>query len=67
MPHWTLNCKQCSKGFNHSNVDPRFNGMPYDSLWPYRPEFPDGGFTTNCPHCKKSSTYQRFELIYRPD
>jgi hypothetical protein len=34
--------------------------MPYDSLWPYRPEFPDGGFTMDCPHCHKSSTYQRF-------
>ncbi len=65
MPHWVLNCKHCTKPFVHSTIDPSSNRLPYDPLWPPRPEFPSGGMTMDCPDCLKSSLYQRFELLYR--
>jgi hypothetical protein len=65
MPHWMLSCRNCHKNFVHSEIQPQSNDLLYDSLWPYRPEFPEGGLSVECPHCQQAATYQRFELMYR--
>jgi hypothetical protein len=39
--------------------------VPYDPLWPTKPEFPEGGASLTCPACDKTSTFQRFQLMYR--
>jgi hypothetical protein len=67
MPQWTLTCQNCNRIFSHSKIEPQSDSLLYDSLWPYRPEIPEHGAIVDCPHCQKSSTYQRFELMYRPD
>jgi hypothetical protein len=67
MPQWTLNCKNCKKIFSHSKIDPRSYTMPYDTLWPSRPETPRGGLTVDCPHCKSTELYQRLQVTYSPE
>jgi hypothetical protein len=67
MAEWSLNCKGCKKPITHSSVNPAENTMAYDTLWPYRPEVPESGFTMRCPSCQQSASYQRFELTYRAD
>ena len=49
-------------------VDPHSHTLPYDELWPYRPEVSEGGFTAVCPYCHHSGLYERFQLTLRsPD
>jgi len=67
MPEWVLGCQHCRKVFTHSKISPRPATTPYDPLWPTKPDFPDGGMNLACPTCKTPATYQRFELMYRPD
>jgi hypothetical protein len=43
MPQWTLLCRSCAKTFKYSAVDPDTKVLPYDDLWPNKPEFPSGG------------------------
>ncbi len=66
MPHWALSCRNCHKNFVHSEIAARSTELPYDTLWPDRPEFPAGGLSVQCPHCQETSNYQRFELMYQP-
>jgi len=65
MPQWTLNCQTCNTVFSHSEIDIRSHTLPYDELWPYRPEVPEGGLNATCPYCHKSGLYERYELTYR--
>ena len=67
MPQWTLSCPGCTKVFSHSQIDPSSRALPYDALWPHRPEFPTSGERIICPRCKGTATYQRFELVYSPE
>jgi hypothetical protein len=67
MPQWVLSCPQCHKIFTHSKINPRSAPTPFDPLWPTKPDFPDGGLNLACPNCQTPATYQRFELMYRPD
>ena len=67
MPQWTLNCQNCNRVFSHSKIEPQSDTLLYDSLWPYRPEVPEGGTIASCPHCHKSATYQRFQFMYSPE
>ena len=67
MAHWVLSCPNCHKAFTHSEVLAAPDKFPYDPLWPPKPVFPNGVLTMQCPHCEKSSSFQRFELMYRPD
>jgi hypothetical protein len=67
MAEWSLDCKGCKKSITHSSVNPAENTMPYDTLWPYRPEVLESGFTMRCPNCQQSASYQRFELKYYAD
>jgi hypothetical protein len=66
MPQWTLNCSHCNRIFSHSKIEPQLDTLLYDSLWPYRPEVPEGGFGAICPHCREAGLYQRFQLTLRP-
>jgi hypothetical protein len=64
MPQWILLCQHCTKGFRHTKINPAAVTIPYDPLWPSKPDFPEGGQTLSCPHCKVPATYQRYQLIY---
>ena len=66
MPQWILNCQHCHKPFTHSEIN-LVSRAPYDSLWPPKPDFPEGGLRTACPNCKNPSTYQRYQLKYTHD
>jgi hypothetical protein len=62
MPRWILTCPGCSEEFTHSEVTSE--GIPF--TWGERkPDIPDGGANLECPHCKKSAVYKRYQLIYR--
>ena len=63
---WTLNCQNCNRIFAHSEVEPQSDALLYDSLWPYRPEVPEGGLSAICPYCHQSGSYERFQLTLRP-
>ena len=60
MPTWELGCVSCKEKFHHSAVDE--TGV--NSLFPIKPEFPEGGSELACPHCGAKATYQRHELTY---
>jgi hypothetical protein len=67
MPQRTLNCQNCKKLFPHSRIDPQSHMLLCDPFWSYRPEVPEGGANLLCPHCHKSVTYERFQLVYSPE
>jgi endogenous inhibitor of DNA gyrase (YacG/DUF329 family) len=67
MAEWSLDCKGCKKPITHSSVNLAEKHMPYDSLWPSRPEVPEDGVTVRCPNCQQSASYHRHELTYRAD
>lgn len=62
---WTLNCQNCNSVFTHSRVEPQSRMLPYDDLWPYRPEVPEGGLHAVCPYCHQTGRYERFQLTLR--
>jgi hypothetical protein len=64
MSHWILRCPHCHESFPHSEIAPRVKAVPYDPLWPPKPDFPVGGLSLDCPNCRVTTTYQRFELMY---
>ena len=66
MPRWTLSCPACRSHFFHSEIPQRSWTLPYDPLWPRKPEFPDGGESLTCPKCQKTSVFQRYELMFKP-
>ena len=65
-PQWVLSCSNCHKVFTHSKTNPRSATVPFDPLWPTKPDFPNGGLNLACPNCRTPAVYQRFELMYRP-
>src|SRR5665213_2350438 len=61
-----LTCLGCDKDFTHTEFssDSELSANnPFAS--PVKPAFPDGGMTLTCPNCKRSSLYQRSQLVYR--
>jgi hypothetical protein len=64
-PHWVVSCPACYTVFSYSAIPPRSLSVPFDPLWPRKPDFPDGGESLTCPACQKTSKFQRFELMYR--
>jgi hypothetical protein len=67
MPQWTLNCHNCNRVFSHSKIEPQSDDLFYDSLWPYRPEVPEGGTTVSCPHCKNLPPIGAISSYTRPN
>ena len=67
MARWVLGCPECNQDFTHSEIpaDPE-QGLT-DNLYGVesKPEFPPGGLNMKCPSCKKTSLFQRFQLIYQ--
>ncbi len=63
MPHWFLNCSSCNKSFVHSAIAVK-RADSLDPFWPAKPAFPEGGSNLECPSCRKSATYQRYQLMY---
>jgi hypothetical protein len=63
MQYWILKCPQCKNKFIHSEIN--IKKEHYD-LWamPSKPEFPEGGSWLECAHCKQTSLFQRFQLMY---
>ena len=66
MPQSVLNCQHCHKPVTHGEINLAFLAS-YDPLWAPKPDFPEGGLRMMCPNCKKTSTYQRYELMYTRD
>lgn len=69
MPRWVLNCHDCTQEFTHSSISAK--APPDDAfLWTgfeAKPDFPSDGLNVECPHCKKTSLYQRYQLLFRRD
>lgn len=61
MSHWVLRCKNCARRFAHIPVTPQPDRL--ENLWPLKPEFPEGGQNSTCPHCNGSALYQRHQLM----
>jgi phage FluMu protein Com len=68
MSHWVLNCPECKQEFTYTEIaegsgigglEERLTGGPY------KPDFPPGGLKMECPNCKTTSTFQRYQLLYR--
>ena len=66
MPQNVLNCQHCHKPVTHHEIN-LASLASYDPLWDPKPDFPEGGLRMMCPNCKKSSTYQRHELMSTHD
>jgi len=62
MPRWILTCPGCSQEFTHSEI---VADEPPFAWGEGKPDMPDDGATRECPHCKESSVYKRYQLIYR--
>jgi endogenous inhibitor of DNA gyrase (YacG/DUF329 family) len=65
MPRWVLYCPRCKKAVPHSEVTFRRAREEEGFAWVGRkPDFPSGGLSLECPHCKETSVYQPHELVY---
>jgi uncharacterized protein (DUF2225 family) len=62
MPRWILTCPGCNEEFTHSEIATDAIHVARDDR---KPDMPGDGATLECPHCKKSTVYKRYELIYR--
>jgi hypothetical protein len=47
-------------GVIHDEIPPRSLTVPYDPLWPTKPDIPDDGVSLTCPNCQTTSTFKRF-------
>jgi hypothetical protein len=66
VPRWVLGCPECDREFTHSEIDA---SRTPSSLDPFawigdKPAIPDAGVRLECPHCKKTSLYKRYQLVY---
>jgi DNA-directed RNA polymerase subunit RPC12/RpoP len=67
MSQWILTCSTCGKDFPHSSMheNSKHENLTFIKLVLLRkPEFPSEGLALDCPHCGKSATYQRYDLLY---
>jgi hypothetical protein len=63
MPFWALQCPECHEKFRHSEIiEPATASVL--GWFDTKPEFPEGGSSLPCPHCKKVSVFQRHQLVY---
>jgi len=67
-PRWIVTCPECNKEFTHTNISKIASGATRDPFAsPPKPQIPEGGSELECHHCRKTSTYQAFDLRYRAD
>ena len=59
-------CPECKTVFICSEID-MDQGHHGIAALPAKPEFPEGGCKLECPNCKRTSVFQRFQLIYVRD
>jgi hypothetical protein len=62
MPAWVLECVKCRLKFIHALIEER--GILNFEL-PLKPVFPLDGISLECPGCKSTAIYQRFDLRYQ--
>jgi len=71
MPRWILECCECNEQFTHSRIPneriPPNNLNAFLDVLFDKPDFPTNGLSLVCPHCKKTSLYQRHQLVYRSE
>lgn len=68
MPRWVLDCPECQATFTHSEIKVPDGLTGARRNWfGDKPVFPETGSRVECPNCKKSSVYQRHQLVYRDD
>ena len=68
MPRWILGCPECHDDFTYSEIAAvHQTSFPdfIDLLSHKIPDFPITGLSLECPSCKKTSVYNRRQLIYR--
>ena len=67
MPRWVLGCPECNQEFTHSEIASDRPQPPLDPFARFgdKPEIPELGIYLECPHCKKVSSFKRYQLIYR--
>jgi hypothetical protein len=63
MSNWFLICSSCRKPFIHSHIATS-RAEFLDPFGPFKPDFPEGGSTLQCPHCHQSALYQRHQLMF---
>jgi len=61
MAHWVLYCPDCKREFPHSEISANTRRDPFVGNL-NKPEFPRDGVKLACPHCKKTSRFQRYQL-----
>ena len=64
MARWVFNCPECQRDLPHCEISA---DVRIDSFLGFvaKPEFPAGGLKVECPTCKTTSLFQRYELLYR--
>jgi hypothetical protein len=67
VPYWVLVCPECDREFIHTEAQNEATSPMQDPLgWlAEKPAFPESGMRIGCPNCKKTSLYQRYQLVYR--
>jgi hypothetical protein len=67
VPYWVFDCPECSREFVHTEIPDDATSSMRDPLgWlAEKPSFPESGMRVCCPNCKKTSLYQRYQLVYR--
>ena len=68
MARWVLGCPKCKQDFTHTEIptDPAKREIDHFLGVEPKPEFPPRGLKMECPNCKKTSVFQRYQLIYQP-
>jgi hypothetical protein len=66
MAQWVVLCPECRTIFPHSKIPPRSQTVPFDPLWPRKPEFPGWRCEPDLPDVPEDFRFQRFELMYKP-
>ena len=61
MPAWVLECVKCRLKFIHALI---VDCGILNFEIPLKPVFPPEGISLECPGCKSTAIYQRFDLEY---
>jgi hypothetical protein len=64
MSRWVLYCPECKRQFAHREIPVNAQRDGFLGV-EFKPDFPQGGLKMECPHCKKTSLFQRYQLVYQ--